>query len=1099
MATLTRHSRKPLCLATLLAISHLAFNVQAGDSLTYDGGSDPSHVRDDHLLLTPVSVAGAYGWHTTGKGHSGLSLKTDLDLKGPHDDFHLTVTTLEGIDSAIFTVMSQDYSAKNGIDSGVTNSSLTIKLDNKGGSRGEFAGGTYVARGDQISADSIQFANVAAAAVQTGQAIDNSVWIENSDIDHTATSRLLIIHTATVDQLYSDAPEAAVSGNSLTIQNSELISKNDKGFKNIQLGAAYISSFDTDVLGADTNPVAKNNTLSITNSTVDAQYIQTVSTSGAYNKAFAAPNNRLNIENSTINTGALYSHSEGVYGIRNARIYTTVGFEDANDNVLSIGKTTITHDLGFNLSQKDTARYLSIATVNGTEHAARNTLLLQDVTISMINTPAGTRSNGPSLLVDMTTGAFPWDKDAGLYISAAAANVNNGWTKDPLLDSNVVRIKNSTLNLETKTSIHGGAVVRLSEGQGTDETSVGVVNNRVEISESTFGDVSIYGGAVSDMFTDNDPEVEVKENYVGLTNVTAKNVNIYGAIIDETSNEKAINNTVEIIGGTFETLNLTGGSVKNTEGGSVANNNKISVSGDVKIGEGSIYGGYLQDATTEGQATGNEINLAHNGTLILKDLYGGYSNNKGTAYENTWTENTLNLKSGNVTTENLNGFQNYNFYLTQDAVNSNPLIEVTGGESVLLVGGEQGSKIGLGILGDFSMQANDKVTLIKAGTGFVNEAGGKWQAGTDLSGMFTSLTVTNVPSLVRVQTREFELGEDYELKIDDSDENSLILGKGDGDNPPPTPGGSDSINDQTNTLVESSLSALATFFAADDLFVDTVLRSRDGKRDGLFAAARAGMYSYDTNTRLETNIVSGLVGFSASVGESDVGAFLEMGHASYDSRLNSLFGEVRGQGSHNYAGLGAFVNYALPAEGWRLTGYVKGGSLSNDFRANIVGADAGYDTDSFYWGAHLGTHYDVDAANVRTRIFLSYFYDGRESESYDIAGTDQVGGAHIKYDSLNAHRVQVGSLVEFKLSNTLRPYLGLTLEQTISAKAKGTATDNLGTMKLNTSDLEGSTGIFSAGWTYMNEPGTFSCEFGINGYGGTRNGLSGQLQGNWKF
>ena len=85
------------------------------------------------------------------------------------------------------------------------------------------------------------------------------------------------------------------------------------------------------------------------------------------------------------------------------------------------------------------------------------------------------------------------------------------------------------------------------------------------------------------------------------------------------------------------------------------------------------------------------------------------------------------------------------------------------------------------------------------------------------------------------------------------------------------------------------------------------------------------------------------------------------------------------------------------------------------------------------------------------------------------------------------------------MSDTLRPYLGLTFEQIISAEAEGTATDALGTMKLNSSDLEGSTGILSAGWTYVNEPGTFSCEFGLNGYDGTSNGVSGQIQETWKF
>ena len=83
------------------------------------------------------------------------------------------------------------------------------------------------------------------------------------------------------------------------------------------------------------------------------------------------------------------------------------------------------------------------------------------------------------------------------------------------------------------------------------------------------------------------------------------------------------------------------------------------------------------------------------------------------------------------------------------------------------------------------------------------------------------------------------------------------------------------------------------------------------------------------------------------------------------------------------------------------------------------------------------------------------------------------------------------------MSDRLRPYLGLTFEQILAAEAKGTATDAAGKLDLRSSDLEGSTGILSAGWTY--QAGNFSTELGLNGYAGTRNGVSGQIQGNWKF
>lgn len=340
------------------------------------------------------------------------------------------------------------------------------------------------------------------------------------------------------------------------------------------------------------------------------------------------------------------------------------------------------------------------------------------------------------------------------------------------------------------------------------------------------------------------------------------------------------------------------------------------------------------------------------------------------------------------------------------------------------------------------------------------------------------------------------LAEEYELVVSEDGE-SLSMNVVDEINNGP---GVTEINPETDALMESSLSTMTTHFAADDLFVDAVLRSRDGKRDGLFTAARGGKWSYDTRTRIENNIVSGLLGYGAKLSNDlTMGAFIEMGHGSYDTRTHVAGSTKAGGGSHNYGGLGVFGDYAMPSiEGLHFTGYVKLGLLRNEFNSNIAGANVDYDRTGVYWGAHLGTHYDWDLTqSIRSRVFLSYFYDGQGDESFDIAGDGDVGGAHVSYDAIHAHRVQLGSMFEFAVSDTWRPYLGLTFEQILAAEAKGTATDAQGTMDLNSSDLEGSTGILSAGWTY--QAGNFSTELGLNGYAGTRNGVSGQIQANWKF
>lgn len=308
------------------------------------------------------------------------------------------------------------------------------------------------------------------------------------------------------------------------------------------------------------------------------------------------------------------------------------------------------------------------------------------------------------------------------------------------------------------------------------------------------------------------------------------------------------------------------------------------------------------------------------------------------------------------------------------------------------------------------------------------------------------------------------------------------------------------INPQTDSLMESSVSTFGTLFAADDLFVDSVLRSRDGAhQEGLFAVARAGKWSLNTRTDVDMTAVTGLVGYAARAGATEFGGFLEMGHSSYDTMTPAKLGDVKGTGRHNYAGLGLYVDYATPVDGLALTGYVKAGAFSNHFNATLVNEKVDFDRTKVYWDMHLGAHYDWNVEKLRNRTFFSYFYDGTESSSYRIADSEKVSGATFDYDALNAHRVQVGNLMEYALSDTLRPYFGVTLEKTLSAKAKGSATDSEGTLALHSSTMDGTTGILSAGWSYLNPAATFEFGVGVNGYIGARQGATAQVQANWKF
>ena len=457
-----------------------------------------------------------------------------------------------------------------------------------------------------------------------------------------------------------------------------------------------------------------------------------------------------------------------------------------------------------------------------------------------------------------------------------------------------------------------------------------------------------------------------------------------------------------------------------------------------------------------------------------------------------------------------------------DLDGTNALITVTGAAAtaVELASGSSIALYGSG----FDLEAGKTIQLIKSDKG-IEKDGNALAAGDSLDDLKGDLTVIDIKSLIRATETGFSKDQyDLSMKTDelliatlkekapaptpdpdpdpDPDPNPDPKPNPDPVPEPDRPSG-DKVNDQTNALMQSSIAAAATMFAADELLIDTTMKSRQGVRQtGPFAAARVGRYDLDVRGDLETNVISGLLGYAVNLQGSEIGAFVEMGHGTYDTKttVTSPVGETKGDGKHNYVGFGVYGNYATPIDWLHVTGYVKCGWLRNEFSAPIAGVSVDFDRTSNYWGAHLGMYGEFQAAGkIKNRTFLNYFYDGRESESYEASGSSEVAGARFHFDALNVHRVQAGSLIEYQYSSTLRPYASVAYEYAFKANAEGSARDHIGTLAMNGTDLEGGTGILSLGWTYLNEANTFEFDCGVNGYAGVRKGVSAQLQAAWKF
>lgn len=417
------------------------------------------------------------------------------------------------------------------------------------------------------------------------------------------------------------------------------------------------------------------------------------------------------------------------------------------------------------------------------------------------------------------------------------------------------------------------------------------------------------------------------------------------------------------------------------------------------------------------------------------------------------------------------------------------VVTVTGETPVLLSGNADS---GVAVLAGRNLKKGETVELLESRAGFVREEGGALlPADADLNDMKRGLLEVSCPSIAS-RTYLALSPDDYALHL--QSENLLVADiLADAEVVPQT-----RENARLESLSTSVLSTFGTLFTADDLLVDTILAADPAaKKEGPFAAARAGRWGIDADSRMTENVVSGLLGFAGRVADIRSGAFLEVGTGYIKTRTGTKDGVVNGSGTHNYAGAGVFVDHPVEAIGLTLTGYLKGGVVSSDFRAPLLSDDAfssDFDRSALYWGAHLGAYGDVAAGRWTLRPYVAYHYDALEGRSVRIEGVGDVESADVHFGRADAHRVRAGTHVSYPTSRSGRFILGAVIEETFGSRVSGRASDGIADHGIGEEDLDGLTGTFTFGWSGVRDAGRLSYGFDLSGAAGVRNGVSGSLR-----
>jgi len=399
-------------------------------------------------------------------------------------------------------------------------------------------------------------------------------------------------------------------------------------------------------------------------------------------------------------------------------------------------------------------------------------------------------------------------------------------------------------------------------------------------------------------------------------------------------------------------------------------------------------------------------------------------------------------------------FENYNFYLPTT---------MAAGDTMLVVGNTvdiTNSKISIGINGGTSvLNVGDTITLMST------------------AGLIADGINTRTYGLAGI-AKIFE----FDLSADADNLYAYVA--------------SETNNEQTKSLSEGKLGGMSFLNQGADLVagqgIGSMLAATSNKNGAMgFGAVGGGQSRYNTGSHVDVRGVSLMTGIAKKINSATVGAFIEAGWGNYDS-FNSFNAaqSVKGKGDTNYVGIGALGRYDV--KNTYGEGSVRIGRVKTDFSSSDFGiGDIGYDSSVMYTGAHAGVGYiakldNKSSIDLSTKVLWTY----QAGDSVTIAGDN------VTFEASNSLRSRTGARYSYNVKPTIAPYAGAYLDYELLGDAKAFVNDT----PIATPTINGATGVGEIGLTIKRSDALpLTLDFGVQGYVGTRQGISGSLQIKYEF
>lgn len=587
---------------------------------------------------------------------------------------------------------------------------------------------------------------------------------------------------------------------------------------------------------------------------------------------------------------------------------------------------------------------------------------------------------------------------------------------------------------------------------------------------------------------------EVSGNKVEITgNVIVGQVN--GVVNEESGNvvggysaAGSVDSNEVTIGGESGTLTVDAEFIAGGYSGSnTAKNNTVSLKDITFKQDTEIYGGY----SDSGDVSGNNVAISgkiegENGAVV--DIYAGRSEN-GIADGNKITLNA----GANVENANLHG------------------ANVEGGNNELVIGEGLGNNSWSGTvksLNNFSRIAFNNVKWEDGSTVLTitdMENSNLQDTVIDADGVnFDSASEVNVGESmtfiasgtdgktpvegVKYEFGKYTLGTRYEgmLTADEETGAAVIETK--------------EVASQNNLLAENRAVAAAFVNQGSDLISDSLdTLSRDGNYGvKTFAAVYGNRSKYDVNSDIKINGWSVIAGVGSEKelqnGDFSWGVFYENGSGNYRTynEFNNEF--FRGDGSVVYNGGGIAARYEQD-NGVYTEASLRAGMLKSEMDNALKdgsGNSYGYDSDTAYYGAHIGIGKVISLTeSTDLDVYGKFFHTYNEGDSITIGN-----GNEYEFDSITSDRLRVGARITTNKENKFSTYYGLAYEYEFN----GDADMRVGNMRAETQSLQGSSYMAEIGLNYQPSPESpWSFDLNMRGYTGERQGESFNVQATYTF